>query len=108
MRIYDIPNSLMKRFRIDNYSHDTFIMNFQHEIYAAKEGYIVDNVNVNIQDEESCLIYRGDHLLSISDTKLDLYGFKIITNVKPRKIVLNTIDSIIINKNRDYFFFDCL
>lgn len=49
MRIYDIPNALMKRFKIDNYSKDTFIMNFQHEIYAAKDGYIVDNVNVNIQ-----------------------------------------------------------
>jgi len=51
MRIYDIPNALMKRFRIDNYSKDTFIMNFQHEIYAAKDGYIVDNVNINIQSD---------------------------------------------------------
>jgi len=90
----------MKSFTIHNYSRDTFIMNFLHEIYAAKDGYIVDNVNVNIQEEDSRLIYHGDHLLSISERKLDLYGFKIITNVKPNKIVLNTIDSVVINKSK--------
>ncbi len=49
MRIYDIPNGLMDKFKIDNHSRHTFIMNFQYEIYAAKDGYIIDNINVNIQ-----------------------------------------------------------
>jgi hypothetical protein len=83
-------------------------MNFQYEIYAAKEGYIVDNVNINIQEENSCLMYHGENLLLVSDSKLDIYNFKIVTNVKPNKILLTAVDSVQINKEPTFSFFDCL
>jgi hypothetical protein len=50
LRIYDIPNDLVSKFRIDNYSKDVFIMNFKFEILAAKDGYIIDSANTNIQE----------------------------------------------------------
>lgn len=51
MRIYDIPNRLLKELIINNYTKDTFIMNFKFEILAAKDGYIMDSANINIEDD---------------------------------------------------------
>lgn len=84
------------------------ILNFKFEILAAKDGFIIDAANTNIQEDGSCLVYQGDHLLHVSESKLFIYGFKILTNVKPNKIELRSLDSIEINKDRRYSFFDCL
>lgn len=51
MRIYDIPNRLLAELKINNYTKDTFIMNFKYEILAAKDGYIMDSANINIEEE---------------------------------------------------------
>lgn len=51
MRIYDIPNRLLPELKINNYTKDTFIMNFKYEILAAKDGYIMDSANINIEEE---------------------------------------------------------
>jgi hypothetical protein len=61
---------------------------------AAKDGYIMDSANINIEEDESCLIHHGDHLLLISDIKLELYKFRIATNMKPNKIIVNSVDSV--------------
>lgn len=51
MRIYDIPNRLLPELKINNYTKDTFIMNFKYEILAAKDGYIMDSANINIEED---------------------------------------------------------
>lgn len=45
-------------------------MNFKFEILAAKDGYIIDSANTNIQEDGSCIVYSGEHLLHVTDTKL--------------------------------------
>lgn len=96
--MYDIPNSIVNKFKIDNFSRDTLILNFQFEILAAKDGFIIDTANINIQESGSSLIYHGDYLLHISETKLLLYSFKIQQNTKPKKIDIKSLDSIEIKK----------
>lgn len=68
----------------------------------------MDSANINIEEDESYLIHHGDHLLLVSDIKLELYKFKIATNVKPHKIVVQSIDSVEIKKDRFYKFMSCL
>lgn len=82
-------------------------MNFKHEILAAKDGYIVDSANINFE-EESCLIHTGEHLLLVSNIKLELYKFKIDTHHKPNKIVVHSVDSIEFKKESSYRFLNCL
>lgn len=86
VRIYDIPSGLVNKFKIDNFSRDVIILNFKFEILAARDGFIIDAANTNIQEDGSCLVYQGDHLLHVSENQLFIYGFKILTNVKPNKI----------------------
>lgn len=108
VRIYDIPSGLVSKFKIDNFSKDVMILNFKFEILAAKDGFIIDAANTNIQEDGSCLVYQGDHLLHISEDKLFIYGFRIMTAVKPNKIELRSLDSIEIRKDPRYQFFNCL
>jgi len=61
-------------------------MNFKYEILAAKDGFLVDTVNINIQDMSSRLVYNGSHLLHISDSLLLVYKFKINMQSKPQRI----------------------
>ena len=98
----------MSKFKIDNFSKDVIILNFKFEILAAKDGFIIDAANTNIQEDGSCLVYQGDHLLHISEDKLLIYGFRIMTAVKPNKIELRSLDSIEIRKDPRYQFFNCL
>lgn len=63
---------------------------------------------MNIEEDESCLIHQGDHLLLISDIKLQLYKFRIAANFKPNKIIVQSQDSIQIQKDSCYRFMDCL
>lgn len=49
MRVYDIPNHLLKDLKISNYTRDTLVMNFKFELLAAKDGYIMDSANINIE-----------------------------------------------------------
>lgn len=70
------------------------MMNFKYEILAAKDGYIVDSVNINIQEDGSCLVYHGDHLLHVSKSKLFIYSFLITENGRSNKIDMKSIDSI--------------
>jgi len=67
---------------------------------AAKDGYIIDSANTNIQEDGTCLVYHGDHLLHVSENKLYIYSFKIITNSKPNKIDIKSIDSIEVHKDQ--------
>lgn len=108
VRIYEIPSGLVNKFRVDNFSKDIMILNFKFEILAAKDGFIIDAANTNIQEDGSCLVYHGEHLLHISENKLFIYGFKITTAVKPNKIELRSLDSIEIKKDSKYTFFSCL
>jgi len=108
VRIYDIPSGLVSKFKIDNFSKDVIILNFKFEILAAKDGFIIDAANTNIQEDGSCLVYQGDHLLHISEDKFFIYGFRIMTAVKPNKIELRSLDSIEIRKDPRYQFFNCL
>ena len=48
-KVYDISKSLKKRVRISNYSRDTFLLNMGCEIIAAKKGFIIDSISINIQ-----------------------------------------------------------
>ena len=86
VRIYDVPAGLVNKFKIDNFSKDVIILNFKFEILAAKDGFIIDTANTDIHEDGSCLVYKDDHLLHISDEKLLIYGFRILTAVKPNRI----------------------
>jgi hypothetical protein len=108
MRIYDIPNHLLPELKISNYSRDIFIMNFKFYVLAAKDGYIIDSVNINDERSESFLINIKDYMLLVTDLKMEIYKFKIAANVKPNKIVVSSEDSIVINHSSAYRFIDCL
>jgi hypothetical protein len=77
-------------------------------MFAIKDGYIIDHADTNIQADDSVLVYRGDQLLHVCETKLYIYDFKIITNTQPNRIAIKSIDSIEINKDPRYVFLDCL
>jgi hypothetical protein len=95
IKVYDIMKSLKKRVKISNFSKDTFFLNMGCEIIAAKKGFIIDSINVNIQGKESRLIYlSNEKLLHIDDTRVEVYELKIDTTVKPNRIKLNSIDSL--------------
>ncbi len=83
-------------------------MNFKYEVYAAKDGYIMDSANINREEQESRLIYQGENMLLITDKKLQIYRFKVITNVIPNKIHVQSIDSIKIDHDSRYSFYNCL
>ena len=88
MRVYDIPNHLLKDLKISNFARDIFIMNFKFELLAAKDGYIMDSANINYEKEESFLVHNGESIILITDIKMEIYSFKIATNVKPNKIII--------------------
>lgn len=50
-KVYDIMKSLKKRVRISNFSKDTFFLNMGCEIIAAKKGFIIDSISVDIQGQ---------------------------------------------------------
>lgn len=59
-KVYDIIKSLKKKVRISNFSRDTFFLNMGCEIIAAKKGFIIDSISVNIQGADSKLIYLSN------------------------------------------------
>ena len=63
-------------------------MNFKFELLAAKDGYIMDSANINYEKEESFLVHNGESIILITDIKMEIYSFKIATNVKPNKIII--------------------
>lgn len=70
-------------------------MNIGAEILAAKNGYILDSANVNIQSGNAKLKYvSNQRLIHISDKKLEIYKMRILTNVVPNKIQVSPIDAL--------------
>ena len=47
-------------------------------------------------------------MLLITDTKMEIYSFKIATNVKPNKIIIKSEDSIQMQYQEAYKFVNCL
>lgn len=109
-KVYDITKSLKKRVRIINYSRDTFLLNMGCEIIAAKKGFIIDSISINIQGEESRLIYLNNNkLVHINDDKVELYEIRIDLTVKPNRIRVKSIDSLEIeNKPQDTKLLDVI
>jgi len=63
--------TLKKRVLISNFSRDTFFLNMGCEIIAAKKGFIIDSISVDIQGQESKLIYlSNEKLLHVDDSKV--------------------------------------
>lgn len=97
-KVYDITKSLKKRVRISNYSRDTFLLNMGCEIIAAKKGFIIDSISINIQGEDSRLVYLNNNkLVHINDNRAELYEIRIDLAVKPNRIRVKSIDSLEIN-----------
>ncbi len=70
-------------------------MNIGTEILAAKNGYILDSANVNIQSGNAKLKYiSNQRLIHISDRKVEIYKMNILTNVVPNKIQVLPIDAL--------------
>ena len=71
-------------------------MNLGQEILVASKGYIVDSVNISIQQEETYLrlIPQRQILLHIQTNFMEIYSFKINTDVFPNRIELTSLDSI--------------
>lgn len=60
-----------------------------------KKGYILDSATVNLKHESSFLEYIGNEtLLHVTPKKVEVYSFKINTNIKPFRIVIKSKDSI--------------
>ena len=72
------------------------VMNLGQEILVASKGYIVDSVNINIQQNDTYLklIPNRQILLHIQENFMEVYQFKINTSVLPNRIELSSIDSI--------------
>ena len=72
------------------------VMNLGQEILVASKGYIVDSVNINIQQNDAYLklIPNRQILLHIQENFMEVYQFKINTSVLPNRIELSSIDSI--------------
>ena len=70
-------------------------MNIGTEILAAKNGYILDSANVNIQSGNAKLKYiSNQRLIHISDRKVEIYKMSILTNIVPNKIQVLPIDAL--------------
>lgn len=42
------------------YSRDIYLINFQYEIMAVKDGYLMDSVTISIREGKSILVYLPD------------------------------------------------
>lgn len=51
IKVYDIMKTMKRRVKINNFSKDTFFLNMGCEIIAAKKGFIIDSINVNVQGQ---------------------------------------------------------
>jgi hypothetical protein len=70
-------------------------MNIDAEILAAKNGYILDSANVNIQSGNTKLRFiSNQRLIHLSDKKLEIYKMSILTTVIPNKIQVTPVDAL--------------
>lgn len=106
-KIYEIKSSLKKSLKLVNYSKEVFFMNLGNEILALKKGYVLDSATVNLQNEDSTLIYVGkETLLHVSSGKIDTYSFHLSMLSKPWRIQVKATDSIKMPErmlNEDFF-----
>lgn len=94
-RVYDIMNYVKGKLSIQNYTKDIIFMNLNHQIMAIKNGYLIDTVNVSVNEEGEILKYiHPQTILHITKKNVEVYNFSINMAVKPEKIVLRSIDSI--------------
>ena len=96
--------------RISNYWNNIYLFNLGFEILAIKNGYVIDSANVNIQSQETQLVYIGEKkLVHLCNKRVDLYGFSVNEN-NPPKINVGSIDSIIFKQEvpQNYAFFKVL
>lgn len=94
-RVYDIMNYVKGKLSIQNYTKDIIFMNLNHQIMAIKNGYLIDTVNVSVNEEGEILKYiHPQTILHITKKNVEVYNFSINMAVKPEKILLRSIDSI--------------
>ena len=98
----------MGKFKLTNYARDIVLLNFKFEILAAKDGFLIDTVNINIQDNSSFLLYTGAHMLHISEELMLIYDFKVNTQSKPHRIEVRSLDSVLVGRERAHHFYGCL
>jgi hypothetical protein len=95
VKIYDIMKKFKKVLEIRNFSKEIIFINLGSEVIAAKKGFIIDSVNVNIKSENSRLLYvGGQKMLHITNKQVEVYSFKVNTVSVPNRIVLKATDSL--------------
>lgn len=105
-KVYEIQERLKKKIKLKNFMKDTFLMNLGWEILAFKQGYIIDSVSMSSAIDNPNLIYLGEEkLVHVSDRRIEIYEFRILTKVKPYKIEVKPRDSIILNPPKKSVFF---
>ena len=108
-KVYEIQQRLKHKIKIKNFMKDIFLMNLGFEILAFKQGYIIDSVGISSAIDNPNLKYLGEErLVHVSDKRIEIYKFRILTNVRPHKIEVKSIDSIIITPPKNSAFFTTL
>ena len=88
-------NYVKGKLSIQNYTRDIIFMNLKNQIMAIKNGYLIDTVNVSVNEEGEILKYiHPQTILHVTKRNVEVYNFSINMAVKPEKIVLKSIDSI--------------
>lgn len=94
---------------IQNYTRDIIFMNLKNQLMAIKNGYLIDTVNVSVNDEGEILKYlHPNTILHVTKKNVEVYNFSINMAVKPEKIVLRSVDSIEISPTPPNAFYIAL
>ena len=101
LRVYEIAGYQRDNTRVDNYSKSIFLLNIGNDILAIRKGYVIDTASVSIQAGSNYLRYiSNNRLIHLTDIKVELYSFTVNENVHPPRIVVTSMDSIVIDSLR--------
>jgi hypothetical protein len=103
---YDISEEFRTTLKVESVDKECFLLNLGREIMMFKRGYLVDQVTINFQVNNTFVKYFPDRkAVHVSPSQIDFYNVLIDLAVNPPKISLKSTDSLVTEERASNYEF---